>query len=380
MKAIVIGAGIGGLSAAIALRSAGLEVVIYEQASAIKEVGAGLSLWPNATKALEKLGLGPALRQISIPQMDGGIHDWRGRIIMGESADFIEREFGAPVIIAHRAELLAILTEAAQGIPMHIASRFKGYEQNGQQVTAIFENGHHDTGDLLIGSDGIKSVVRAQMLRDKQPPRYAGYSAWRAITQFDYPPNATYWGESWGQGARFGLVPVNNGRVYWFAVLNTPENMPAPAEGHKAYLLKYFSNWHHPIPDLLNATDESVILHNDIYDLEPLTNWIEGRVVLLGDAAHAMTPNLGQGACQALEDAVVLGNAIKATPDITTALAQYQTKRLARANSIVTQSRRIGQVGQLSNPIMCWLRDNLFRVLPEGIRNRQIASVVGHEV
>ncbi len=380
MKAIVIGAGIGGLSAAIALRNAGLDVVIYEQAAAIKEVGAGLSLWPNATKALEKLGLGAALRQISVPQADGGIHDWRGNIISAASTEFIEREFGAPVIIAHRAELLAMLTEAAQGIPMHIATRLKQYQQDGQQVTAIFENGQRDSADLLIGSDGIKSVVRTQMLGNNTPPRYAGYTAWRAIAHFDYPPNATYWGESWGHGARFGLAPVNNGRVYWFAVLNAPEHMSTPPEGHKAYLLKHFGSWHRPIPDLLNATDESVILHNDIADLEPLTNWVDGRVALLGDAAHAMTPNLGQGACQAMEDAVVLGSAIQATANIESALALYQAKRLTRANGIVTQSRRIGQVGQLSNPLICWLRDNLFRSLPEGMRNRQIASVVGHEV
>ncbi|MBI1277757.1 MAG: NAD(P)-binding protein [Anaerolineaceae bacterium] len=380
MKAIIIGAGIGGLSAAIALRNAGLEVVIYEQASAIKEVGAGLSLWPNATKALEKLGLGPALRQISVPQADGGIHDWRGSIITAASTDFIEREFGAPVIIAHRAELLAMLTDAADGIPMHIAARLKHYQQDGKQVTAVFENGQRDTADLLIGSDGIKSVVRNQMLGSTTPPRYAGYTAWRAIANFDYPADATYWGESWGQGARFGLAPVSKGRVYWFAVLNAPENKTKPAEGHKAYLLKHFGNWHHPITDLINATDESVILHNDIYDIEPLTHWTDGHVALLGDAAHAMTPNLGQGACQAMEDAVVLGSAVQATKNIESALELYQAKRIERANGIVTQSRRIGQVGQLSNPLVCWLRDNLFRSLPEGIRNRQIAAVVGHEV
>ncbi len=380
MKAIVIGAGIGGLSAAIALRNAGLEVVIYEQAAAIREVGAGLTLWPNATKALDKLGLGAALRQISIPEANGGIHDWRGRLISGGSTDYIEREFGAPVIVAHRAELLAMLTEAAHDIPMHIATRLKHYQQDGQQVTAVFENGHQDTADLLVGSDGIKSVVRAQMLGADHQPRYAGYTAWRAIAPFNYPLDATYWGESWGRGARFGLVPVNKGRVYWFAVQNAPEHMPAPPEGHKAYLLKHFGNWHYPMPELLNATDESVILHNDISDIEPLSRWIDGRVALLGDAAHAMTPNLGQGACQAMEDAVALGGALYANHDIPSALEQYQAKRLARANSIVMQSRRIGQIGQWSNGLSCWLRDNLLRSVPTGMRNKQIADVVGHEV
>ncbi|MBA3870794.1 MAG: FAD-dependent monooxygenase [Anaerolineae bacterium] len=380
MKAIIIGAGIGGLSTAIALRNAGVEVVIYEQASVIREVGAGLSLWPNATKALEKLGLGAALKQISVPQADGGIHDWHGKIISAASTEFIEREFGAPVIIAHRAELLAMLTEAAQGIPMHLGTRLKQYKQDGTSITAIFENGQRETADLLIGADGIKSVVRNQMLGSLHPPRYAGYTAWRAIAKFDYSSNADYWGESWGRGARFGLAPVSNGRVYWFAVLNAPENTPTPPEGDKAYLLNQFGNWHHPIADLINATHESVILHNDIYDVEPLTRWTDGRVALLGDSAHAMTPNLGQGACQALEDAVALGSAIQSTSDVGLALANYQTKRMARANVIVNQSRRIGQVGQLSNPIACWLRDNLFRNLPTGMRNQQIANVVGHEI
>lgn len=379
MKALVIGSGIGGLSAAIALRNAGVDVTVYEQAAAIREVGAGISLWPNATKALTKLGLAAALKRISIPQLDGGIHDAQGRIITGASGEFVLESFGAPVIIAHRAELLAMLNEAAEGIPIHLAARLKSYQQDASGVTVFFENGEQASADLLIGADGIKSVVRAQMQPASQP-RYAGYTAWRGIAPYDYPADATYWGESWGRGARFGLVPMSNQRVYWFAVQNAPEHMPKPAEGHKAYLLKHFGGWHHPIAELLKVTDEAAILHNAIYDIDPLTNWVDGRVALLGDSAHAMTPNLGQGACQAIEDAVALGNAVGSSGDIAAALASYQAKRIARANSIVSQSRRIGQVGQWANPLACWLRDNLFRALPASVRNRQVAAVVGYEV
>ncbi len=379
MKAIVIGSGIGGLSAAIGLRNAGVDVTIYEQAAAIREVGAGISLWPNASKALGKLGLADALNRISIPQIDGGIHDAQGRIISGASGEFVVESFGAPVIIAHRAELLAMLHETADGIPVHLATRLKNYEQDADGITAVFENGDRATADVLIGADGIKSAVRAQM-QPTSKPRYAGYTAWRGIAPFDYPANETYWGESWGRGARFGLVPMSNGRVYWFAVQNAPEHMPKPAEGHKDYLLKHFGGWHHPIADLLNASDEAAILHNAIYDIDPLTNWVDGRAALLGDSAHAMTPNLGQGACQAIEDAVALGNAVTASGDITAALAGYQAKRITRANSIVSQSRRIGEVGQWANPLACWLRDNLFRALPASVRNKQVAAVVGYEV
>ncbi len=378
MKAIIIGAGIGGVSTAIALRNAGVDVVIYEQASVLREVGAGLSLWPNATKAISKLGLASALQNISQQQADGGIHDWRGRVISLTSTDFLEREFGAPIIIAHRANLLTLLSESAHDIPTHLGMRLKHYAQDAGSVTATFENGESVTADLLIGADGIKSAVRSQMF-PTSTPRYSGYTAWRAVVSFDYPPDASYWGESWGQGARFGLAPLSEGRVYWFAVLNAPENAPEPAEGHKAHLLKHFAGWHHPIAGLLTATDESVILHNNIYDIQPLTNWVDGRVALLGDSAHAMTPNLGQGACQALEDAVALGSALQSTTGITAALAQYQSKRLARANNIIVQSRRIGQVGQWSNPIACAVRNALFKSLPEGMRNNQIAAVVGYE-
>lgn len=379
MKAIVIGAGIGGLCAAIALRQAGFEVVLYEQAAAIREVGTGLSLWPNAIKALDKLGVGQTLRQVSIPQADGGIHDWQGRLISSASTEFIQRTFGAPVIMAHRAELLNMLIEAAHNVPMHIGMRLKQYEQDNHSITAVFENGQHESADVLIGADGIKSVVRTQMLGASHAPRYAGYTAWRAIAPYSSPTATQFWGESWGRGARFGVVPVNNGRVYWFAVQNAPEHMPAPPEGHKAYLLQHFGDWHHPIADVLQATDETVILQNGIYDIVPLSRWTDGRAALLGDAAHAMTPNLGQGACQAMEDAVALKTAFGLSSDVGAALKAYQAARLPRANAIATQSRQIGQVGQLSNPLLCGLRDTVFRLMPAMIRDHQLASVVGKD-
>jgi FAD-dependent urate hydroxylase len=380
MKAIVIGAGIGGLCAAIALRDAALDVSIYERVSQIREVGAGLSLWPNAIKAFDKLGLGTALRGISIPQIDGGIHDWRGGLITGSSTHFLETHFGASIIMAHRAELLAMLMDAAKDIPTHTNMHFKSYEQDTSGVTANFENGERARADILIGADGIKSLLRKQMFTADTSPRYSGYTAWRAVTHFDYPSDSTYWGEVWGCGLRFGLAPMSNQRVYWFAVQNAPENTPPPAQGHKAHLLDLFGQLHHPIPELLASTDESVILNNPIYDIAPLDHWVDGRVALLGDAAHAMTPNLGQGACQAIEDAVALKTAFESTSDIKAAFTLYQTKRLKRANGIVTQSRRIGQVGQIQNPIACWLRDFAFKHLPASMRDRQIESVVSYEV
>jgi 2-polyprenyl-6-methoxyphenol hydroxylase-like FAD-dependent oxidoreductase len=379
MRALIIGGGIGGLCTALALRKAGLEVAVYERGSEIREVGAGLSLWPNAVKALGKLGVGKAILAQSIPNVGGGIRDQHGRLITAESNERIEQLFGAPTIIVHRAELLALLENAVGAGTLHLNYQLSGFEQDSSGVTARFTDGETARGDLLIGADGIHSAVRGQLFPDVHP-RYAGYTVWRAITHFAYLPTASYWGESWGRGARFGLVPVSAGRVYWFAVLNAPENAPVPQNDHQRYLLKVFQGWHHPIPRLLDLTHNAAILHNDIYDISPLKSWTRGRVTLLGDAAHAMTPNLGQGACQAIEDAVVLGAQLQAATDVPIALKAYEAARINRTRSLQIQSWRIGQIGQLENPLACWLRDTVFRMMPRRMREQQLRDIIGYEV
>lgn len=378
MKAIIIGAGIGGLSTAIALRQAGLEVEVYERTAQIREVGAGLSLWPNAIKALNKLGVGEAIQSLSISQIGGGIHTWKGEILVSQSGEDLRQRFGMPVIVAHRAELQNALAQAVPSGIVRLGAQITRFEQDSTGVTARFADGQTARGDLLIGADGIKSVIRAQLFPDSKP-RYAGYTAWRGVASFTSDPNATYWGESWGRGIRFGLAPLSNERAYWFCTQNAPEGRIIPAGERKGYLLKLFKGWHYPVEQLIETTDESAILHNDIYDIAPLKTWVNGRVVLIGDSAHAMTPNLGQGACQAIEDAVVLGSALSNNDDLTTALRHYEERRIPRANGILTQSGRIGMIGQLSNPVACWLRDRLTKATAR-LQTGQLYSVVGYEV
>jgi 2-polyprenyl-6-methoxyphenol hydroxylase-like FAD-dependent oxidoreductase len=373
LRAIVIGGGIGGLAAGIALRQAGVDAHVYERTAVLGEVGAGVSLWANALRALESLGVLDAVRAGGVVDAVGTVQTWDGRPLSAFPLDDLRRLVGDVCLVVHRAELQSALA-AALG-PEHVTFGAAAAAVTGREddVVARFADGREAHADLLVGADGLHSVARA-MMHGAAPPAYAGYTAWRAVVPFDHTRLAP--GESWGAGARFGQIPMSRGRVYWFAAENAAEGARAE-DGELAYLLRLFRGWHRPIEDLLKATDPSVILRNDIYDRPPLRAWGRGRVTLLGDAAHPMTPNLGQGACQALEDAVALGRALAGvTGDPAPALRAYESRRIPRTSAIVTQSRRIGAMAQWSNPAAVWFRNALAAAVPPGVQLRQMAALL----
>lgn len=384
-RAIIIGGGIGGLCAGIALRRAGWGAAVYEATPALGEIGAGLTLWPNALRALDALGLGERVRQLGTVDIEGGgINDARGRPLAAASMRAIGARFGATALVVHRAELQALLADTLGREHVHYGARLDSFRiVGGGGLRAAFADGRTAEGDALIGADGLRSVVRRHLLPGSQP-RYAGYHAWRAIVPFEHARIAT-WGESWGRGARFGIAPLDGGRVYWFATRNMPPG-PVPAtaerspEGERAALLATFSDWHVPIPALLAATPPAAILRHAIEDLDSLPRWSAGPVTLLGDAAHAMTPNLGQGACQAIEDAAVLADCLRGGADVPTGLRDYEERRRARTAAIARQSRLIGRVGQWSNPLACAIRDAATRRLPVDAQLRRLDPILGHEV
>jgi 2-polyprenyl-6-methoxyphenol hydroxylase-like FAD-dependent oxidoreductase len=199
---------------------------------------------------------------------------------------------------------------------------------------------------------------------------YSGYVAWRAAVPFTL--ESDHWWESWGRGARFGAGGLLGERVYWYATANAPDGTPDAPGGRKAELLHRFQGWHHPIRALLERTEESAILRNDLHDHDPLRRWSAGRVTLLGDAAHPTTPNLGQGACMAIEDAVVLARCLKETGDLAAALAAYEARRKPRTSAITLRSRRLGRIAQWEHPAACALRDGLLRRLPPRLRLREL--------
>jgi 2-polyprenyl-6-methoxyphenol hydroxylase-like FAD-dependent oxidoreductase len=315
-KVIVAGGGIGGLTAAIALRRAGFEVCVFERADELGEVGAGLLLAANAQKALGKLGLADAVARLGTPASAGEIRSWRGKVLVNIPASELEKRVGAPSAAVHRADLQALLAREVGEETLHLGSEVEGFEREGESgVRVLFADGSEERVDVLVGADGLRSKVRSGLFGAEEP-RYAGYTAWRAVVE---PKEELLpWGtgfESWGRGARFGCAHIGKGRVYWFATTNAPEDekdgKPSSPAAPKATLLRLFGSWHHPIGELIEAADESSILRTDIYDREPLgERWGEGKATLLGDAAHPMTPNLGQGACQAIEDAVVLASCL----------------------------------------------------------------------
>ncbi len=373
--ALIIGGGIGGLAAAIALKHRGYTVEIFERVAELHEVGAGLSLWANAIRVLDALGVGKEIRAMALPESGGGIHTKDGALLMHTTNAQLQARFGELSIMVHRAELHDLLRQrVAQELRLGMAC--VAVQQDAEGVTATLQNGEVRHGDLLIGADGIRSVVRAQ-LHGEQAPTYAGYTAWRAVVPFDHTRLLV--GETWGRGARFGQIPMQGGRVYWFAACNAPPDQQSTG-GEKAELLRIFGDWHAPIRELIEATPAAAILHNDIYDRPPLPWWGAGRITLLGDAAHAMTPNLGQGACQALEDAIVLAHQLQTNADIPAALRTYETLRIPRTTMIVQQSRRVGWVGQWSNPLAVAGRNFLVKQLLSRLQYAQLAPIIGYDV
>jgi 2-polyprenyl-6-methoxyphenol hydroxylase-like FAD-dependent oxidoreductase len=225
-------------------------------------------------------------------------------------------------------------------------------------------------GALLVGADGLCSRVRKQLLADG-PPRYAGYTSWRGLVAADLDPSDEAV-ESWGRGSRFGIVPVGGGRVYWYATANAE---PGADDQGRAALAERFAGFHPPVPSLIEATLPASIVRTDIHDRPPARRWSHGPVTLLGDAAHPMTPNLGQGGCQAMEDAFVLAAALAEEATVAGALARYERERLRRANRIVSLSRRFGAVAQWRSALACAVRDLGARWTPGWLLDRRMRRI-----
>ncbi|TDB76146.1 FAD-dependent monooxygenase [Micromonospora sp. KC723] len=362
--ALVVGAGIGGLSAAIGLRRMGWRVTVLERAPAFRPAGAGLVLQANGLRCLDVLGLGAAVREQGKADVSGGTRRSDGRWLARIEAGELERVLGTPAIGIHRAALHEMLLGAlpdgvvVTGAPVVAVTA-------GGEVTYQHEGGQVRTrADLVVGADGIHSTVRRLLWPGAAAPVRIGVTAWRGVTPvWDRDVVVAI---TWDRGAEFGMVPLVDGRVYWFAAANAT----GESTGDEQELLRTrFGGWHDPIPALIAAT--STVLRDDLACLdEPLTTYVKGNVVLVGDAAHAMTPNLGQGANQALEDAVVLAS-VAGRPD---GLAVYDRQRRPRSQHVAKASRAIGRFGQqLQNPIAVAVRNTAMRLTPPRLALRSMA-------
>lgn len=368
LRAIIIGGGIGGLAAAIALHHIGVETTVYEREAVPSDGGAGLWLWPNALYALGQLGRAAAVRAAGVEGASGQIRDWRRRTLVPAIAD-------AETVTITRAELCDVLRTALPPSCLHFGAACTTIEQRDDKVVVRFSEGSTAEADVLIGADGIHSVVRAA-LHGNVPARYAGFMAYRAVVL--YQPGQIVPGVSWGRGARFGVMPLRDGRVNWFAALNESSDSRIAPDERQAHLLARFRDWHAPVADLIATTDPQAILRHPVYDRPPLRRWSVGRATLLGDAAHPLTPSLGQGACLALEDAVELAACLSDSSDIAEALRLYEQRRIRRTSGVARQARLLDHVTQMEAAPLCALRDILLRALPSRVRDRGLQSILNY--
>jgi 2-polyprenyl-6-methoxyphenol hydroxylase-like FAD-dependent oxidoreductase len=375
LNAVVIGGGIAGLTTAIALDRAGVGVDVYERVETLGEIGAGISIWLNALRAFAEVGLADTIRSFSVPAGEAGLRTCDGRLLVGPQQTTIARRLEDVAVVMHRVDLQRVLVDAFGRDRVRLGKACVSVAQDDTGVSATFADGHVARGDVLVGADGLHSVVRAALHGDR-PARYSGYTAWRGVVSFDHARVLP--GESWGPGRRFGQIPMSQGRVYWFATDNVPSGGRAAA-GEKAELLRRFKGWHAPIEALVDATADGAILRNDIHDRPPLTRWGDRRITIAGDAAHPMTPNLGQGACQAIEDAVALARCLKDAVDVVAALRAYEASRIPRANEIVEASRRVGVVGQIENRWAIAARNTFVRLVGGRLQARAIERIIGVE-
>ncbi|HEV2801736.1 MAG TPA: FAD-dependent monooxygenase [Pyrinomonadaceae bacterium] len=378
-RAIIIGGGIGGLCCAIGFHQAGIEPIVYEQADELSPVGAGLTLWANAIKALRILGLDEPVVAAGSRIAHAEIRTARGRTLSRSRPGELEQRFGAPTIAIHRADLHDILLSALPGGTVRLGARCVGFEQDENSVTASFADGFSDKADLLVGTDGIHSVIRGQLFPDLKL-RYSGYTAWRGVVATKDESALGLSTESWGCGSRFGILRIDRERVYWFATANSPAGNKQTAAERKSFLQKRFRDWHHPVGLLIESTPAGEILQNDIYDLRPLKRWGNGRVVLLGDAAHPTTPNMGQGACMAIESSVILARSLSQANNLPVALSRYEAERMPRTAWVTDQSWKIGRLGQLENPLACKLRDVVTKLTPPALVLKTLERAVGYEL
>ncbi|CAH2602820.1 NAD(P)-binding protein [Rhodovastum atsumiense] len=340
-KVVIAGGGLGGLAAAIALRRQGIDAEVYEKARDLRPIGAGLSVAPNGLKALRAID--PAIVDALRPRGSEAacFHLRRaGGELVATTPTTHEERYGAPVLNLLWSRLQETLAGFLPGDAIHLGHRLAGFTQQADHVVTRFENGATVRADLLVGADGIHSAVRRSLV-DEGPPRYAGRLSWRGVVGLAHPSlrprDVTMIAGT--DGKTFAIFDIGDGLTFWSAGALSPEPTPSDsAAAAKQRVIDLFAGWAPPVGDLLAATPAGDIVERPIEDRTPLTRWSHGRVTLLGDAAHAMVPALGQGANTAFEDARELARYLHHHADLTAALAAYEASRIPRTQTIHARS------------------------------------------
>ncbi|WP_330284258.1 FAD-dependent monooxygenase [Streptomyces sp. NBC_00588] len=371
-RAVVIGGGIGGLTAAAALHQRGLRVTVLERADSLQPVGAGISLAPNALRALDVIGVGEEIRDLAAWQGDAGLRTPRGRWLSRSTADASAERFGGPLVLLHRSTLVTSLAARIPQDAVHTAAAATITDPGDADRPARVSTPDGEwEAELVVAADGIHSAVRRSLFPRHPGPVHSGFTTWRVVVPLPGVEFAPH--ETWGRGCLWGTQPLKDGRTYAYAAALAPAGERAP-DDEKAELLRRFGDWHDPVPAILAATRPEDVLRHDVHHLdEPLPAYHSGRVALLGDAAHAMPPMLGQGGCQAVEDAIVLAHHHDD-------LAAYSAARLPRTTAIARQSVRAARLNLMSGRAGIAVRNTTIAVLSKAVPElllRSFDSVAG---
>lgn len=370
-RALVIGAGIGGLAVARLLRDADFEVEVLERSRHLTLRGAGIILWPNATRILRRLGLDSDL--LKSPAMSHlRLHRWDGQVLVSTDLSELEQRYGAPMLCVQRTTLLNALLRGGVRNLVRTGTEVASAAETPSGAVAMATGGERFEADVLIGADGVRSAVRASLLADGSPIP-TGILAYRGV--IDALPFEIGMGEYWGAGKVFGIVPVDNNRLFWLATKRRTFHEPAepnPIPG----LLERHCDWAPEIGQVIKATKPEEVMRHELFDRKPQQRWVGERIALLGDAAHPMLPFLGQGACQALEDAFVLSRLLGSAASVPAALDGYQRNRQRRAARITLKSRRMTQIAHIRGAALRIARDHALPLIPKRIRTYRTDQII----
>ncbi len=377
LRIAIAGGGIGGLTLAAALARKGIDATVLEQAPAYSPVGAGITMQINAMQALRHIGLAEKIAVAGIGLNRLVLRTWDGSQIFATDMAKPATQYGAPFIGIHRAKLHEVLLAALAPKAVTLGFSVQEFSQSNKKVVVTSTDGRQVEADILVGADGLRSRVRQQLWGD-EPLRYSGCTSWRGVIDNDgfVPSDEAH--ETWGDHSNFGMFPMDEKRAYWFATELT-EPGQSDADDPRPGLFRLFGHWHNPIQQVIEATPKESIIRTDIWDRPPRSPWGQGQVTLLGDAAHAMTPNMGQGGGQAVEDAIVLAEALSRATSIPHALREYEQKRFVRTKFFVDNSRRATRISHGMTPLLSFARKWVVPQIPEWFRERQVQKVFHFE-
>jgi 2-polyprenyl-6-methoxyphenol hydroxylase-like FAD-dependent oxidoreductase len=376
-RALIVGGGIGGLTAAIALLQKGWTVSVCEAAPELLPIGKGIWVPTNAMQALDRLGVATAvakagwsLERIELCSVDGSV-------LTTIDLNQVKARYGHTTISIQRSALVECLAARLPSGVLKPGRCFVSFDTAGNRIEVRFADGSNEACELLVGADGIHSRVRDQLFPGVTL-RYSGLTCYRGVSDLTLSDDlVTACREVLGGTSRFGYSAVGRRRVYWFAPTLAPAGGRDSADGLSGKLTELYARFPSPVPEILAAADNKEIIRTDLFDFPPIAEWHRGNVVLLGDAAHAMTPNLGQGGAQAIEDAYVLADQLAKAASIPEALAAYQRIRRPKAAWIVNTAWTYGRISHWNNPIAVRLRDLAFRSTPPGVTWKQLDRIYG---